>query len=111
MNRFTKQSLSKRIFESVNFSVLFFVAVMLVFIVGISFISSKNDKDGREILEAALNKDIVHCYAIEGYYPPNLDYIEEHYGLTYDHTKYLVDYEPIGNNIMPNVTIVEKVNR
>lgn len=108
MNRFTKKNLKNRIFDSVNFSILFFIVVIAVFIIGITAISSKNEKNDKEILVNALNKDIVHCYAIEGYYPPNLQYIEEHYGLIYDKTKYLVDYESIGNNIMPNVTIVEK---
>lgn len=108
MNRFTRKSFSKRIFESINFSLIFFVVVIAIFVIGISMISSKNEKDEKEILVRALNKDIVHCYAVEGYYPPGLSYIEEHYGLTYDHDKYLVDYEPIGNNIMPNVTIVER---
>ena len=108
MNRFTKPNLKKRILESVNFSIIFFIAVIAVFIIGITAISSNNEKDERKILESALNKDVVHCYAIEGYYPPNLQYIKDHYGLTYDEDKFLVDYEPIGNNIMPNVTIVEK---
>ena len=111
MNRFTRQSFKKRIFDSVNFSILFFVVVIAVFIIGITRISSNNEKDGRQILESALDKDIVHCYAVEGYYPPSLDYIEEHYGLTYDKDKYLIDYESIGNNIMPNVTILEKSSK
>lgn len=110
-NRFTKKSLPKRIVESVNFSIVFFLVIIVVFVVGITMISSNNSKDEKDILEKALNKDIVHCYAVEGYYPPSLDYIEEHYGLTYDHDKYIVDYESIGNNIMPTVTIVEKNNR
>lgn len=108
MNRFTKKSPIKRITESVNLSFVFCVAVICVFIIGITFISSKNNKDEKEILVNAINKDIVHCYAVEGYYPPTLEYLSEHYGLTYDSSKYLVDYEPIGNNIMPVVTIVEK---
>jgi len=111
MNRFTRQSLKKRILDSVNFSVLFFVAVIAVFIIGITSIASKNERDERQILESALNKDIVHCYAVEGYYPPSLQYIEDHYGLTYDEDRFLVDYEPIGNNIMPNVNIVEKKSK
>lgn len=108
MNRFTRPSLKKRILDSVNFSIVFFVVVIGVFIVGITMISARNERDERQVLESALNKDIIHCYAIEGYYPPSLKYIEDHYGLIYDEEKYLVDYEPIGNNIMPNVTIVEK---
>ena len=108
MNRFNRPNLKKRLIESMNFSVLFFVAVIIVFLMGISFISSTSSKDQTQILTDAVNKDIIHCYAIEGYYPPSLSYIEDHYGLTYDKDRYLIDYVPVGDNIMPSVTIVEK---
>ena len=108
MNRFNRPSLKKRITESVNFSVLFFALVIAIFLVGISFIASTSHKDQKDILTDAVNKDIIHCYAIEGYYPPSLSYIEDHYGLTYDKSKYLIDYVPVGDNIMPSVTILEK---
>ncbi len=110
MNRFNRPSLRKRITESVNFSVLFFVLIIAAFLFGISFISSTSNSDQKQVLTDAVNKDIIHCYAIEGYYPPSLAYIEDHYGLTYDKSKYLVDYVPVGDNIMPSVTILE-INR
>ncbi len=59
------------------------------------------------MLSDAVNKDIIHCYAVEGYYPPSLAYIEDHYGLIYDKDRYFIDYVPIGDNIMPSVTIIE----
>lgn len=108
MNRFQKPNLGKRILQSVNFSILFFVAIIGVFLFGIATVSSGTAEDERRILEEAIHKDIVHCYAVEGMYPPTLSYMEEHYGLIYDHEKYLVDYETIGSNIMPNVTIIER---
>ena len=70
-------------------------------------IASTSSKDQKQVLTDAVNKDIIHCYAVEGYYPPSLAYIEDHYGLTYDKSRYLVDYVPVGDNIMPSVTIVE----
>ena len=111
MNRFNRPSLKKRILESMNFSVFFFVIVIAIFLFGISFISSTSSKDQTQILTDAVNKDIIHCYAVEGYYPPSLKYIEDHYGLTYDKDRYLVDYVPVGDNIMPSVTIVELNNK
>ena len=90
-----------------NFSVFFFVIIIAVFLIGISFIASTSSKDQKQVLTDAVNKDIIHCYAVEGYYPPSLAYIEDHYGLTYDKSRYLVDYVPVGDNIMPSVTIVE----
>lgn len=106
-NRFNRPGLKKRIIESMNFSVFFFVIIIAVFLMGISFIASTSSKDQKQVLTDAVNKDIIHCYAVEGYYPPSLAYIEDHYGLTYDKSRYLVDYVPIGDNIMPSVTIVE----
>ena len=111
MNRFNKPSLKKRIMESMNFSVFFFLIIIIAFMFGISFISSTSSKDQKQVLTDAVNKDIIHCYAIEGYYPPSLSYIEDHYGLTYDKDRYLVDYVPVGDNIMPSVTIVELNNK
>ena len=107
MNRFNRPSLRKRITESMNFSVFFFLVVIIVFLFGISFISSTSSRDQKQVLTDAVSKDIIHCYAVEGYYPPSLSYLEEHYGLTYDKSRYLIDYVPIGDNIMPSVTIVE----
>lgn len=72
--------------------------------------SSVNDsttKRQKESLENALNKDIIHCYAVEGFYPPSLAYIEEHYGLTYNHQLFAIDYQPIASNLRPDITILE----
>ena len=107
MNRFNRPPLRKRILESMNFSVFFFIAIIIAFLLGISFISSTSSKDQKQVLTDAVSRDIIHCYAVEGYYPPSLTYIENHYGLTYDKSRYIVDYVPVGDNIMPSVTIVE----
>ncbi|MBR6451452.1 MAG: hypothetical protein IKS87_01985 [Lachnospiraceae bacterium] len=111
MNRFQKPNLGKRMLQSVNFSILFFLTVIGIFLYGIATVSSGSTRDEKRILDEAIHKDIVHCYAVEGMYPPSLSYMEEHYGLTFDHDKFLVDYEPIGANIMPNVTILERSGR
>lgn len=108
MNRFTRPNLGKRILESMNFSIIFFLLVIGLFLFGISSISAGTSVDQKRVLSDAIHRDVVHCYAVEGMYPPSLSYIEEHYGLSYDHEKFLVDYESIGSNIMPEVTIIER---
>lgn len=94
--------------QSVNFSIVFFLLIIGIFLYGIAAVSSSSVNDEKRILNEAIKKDVVHCYAVEGMYPPSLSYIEENYGLHYDHDKYLVDYESIGSNIMPTITIVER---
>ncbi len=91
-----------------NFSMLFFIAVIVAFIIAVSTFSGSNAANQKEILTDALNRDIVHCYSVEGMYPPSLEYIEEHYGLNYDHKRFIIDYQSVGSNLMPNVTIIER---
>ena len=60
-----------------------------------------------ESLENALRRSIVQCYAIEGVYPPNDRYLEEHYGLVYDKSRFYIDYQSIGSNLYPDVTVLD----
>jgi len=108
MNRFTKPDLKKRIFNSFSFSLITFIAVISIFIFGISSVSNSSVVNDKEILSDAIQHDIIHCYCIEGMYPPNVRYMQEHYGLTYDDSKFIIDYEYIGANIMPKVMIIPK---
>ena len=62
----------------------------------------------KESLERALNRSIVYCYATEGTYPESLEDLKAHYGLTYDEDLFFVDYQTVGANIYPDVTIIEK---
>ncbi|MCH5276086.1 MAG: hypothetical protein J1E65_09605 [Lachnospiraceae bacterium] len=83
-----------------------FIALFILFYRGISSVSDTTTDKQMESLENALNRSIIQCYAVEGAYPPSLEYIKEHYGLIYDEDLFYVDYQPIGSNIMPDVTIL-----
>jgi len=110
MNRFVKPDLKKRIFSSFNLSVIVFIAIILIFVFGISSVSNSSVVNDKEILTEAIERDIVHCYCVEGMYPPSVKYMQDHYGLTYNADKYIVDYEYIGANIMPKFMILEKMD-
>lgn len=85
-----------------------FLAVILLFLSAVSSVSTKTDEEEMQTLETAITRGITYCYAIEGTYPPSLSYLKEHYGITYNDKKYFVDYQPLGTNIMPDVTIIKK---
>ena len=63
---------------------------------------------GREQLEDTIRRAVVACYAAEGFYPPSLDYLRQHYGLQIDETRYSVFYEVFGENLMPEITVLLK---
>jgi hypothetical protein len=108
MNRFERPSLKKRIQNSVSFPIILFIAILGVFLYGISSISDTARSEEKRNLENALQRDIIHCYTVEGIYPPTLEYMEDNYGLTYDSEKYIVDYQVIGSNLMPDFHIIER---
>ena len=58
-------------------------------------------------LEDAIHRAVVSCYATEGFYPPTLDYVEEHYGIQIDSSRYAVFYEIFAENLMPDITVLE----
>lgn len=89
-------------------SVCAFALITGVFYQGVESLSSSTQKRQKESLEHALIRNITYCYAVEGAYPESLDYLKEHYGLTYDEDRFFVDYQVIGANILPDVTIIEK---
>ncbi|HAK58362.1 MAG TPA: hypothetical protein DCP06_05225 [Lachnospiraceae bacterium] len=59
-------------------------------------------------LEDSVRKAVMTCYATEGVYPPNVEYMEKNYGIQIDHQRYGVFYEIFGDNIMPQITVMEK---
>ena len=59
-------------------------------------------------LEQVLQKTAVACYAVEGVYPPDVAYMREHYGLTYDESRYVVHYDLVASNIMPVIDVLVK---
>lgn len=89
-------------------SIALFLAIFVLFFVGIRSFSASSAARQKDNLENALNRSITYCYATEGSYPESLAYIKEHYGLHYDEKRFFVDYKISGSNIFPDVTIIEK---
>ena len=108
MNRFHKSRTEKKGRTQIYVPVLV-SSVMIGWIwSGITSISAGTGEQQKASLEEALHRDIVMCYAQEGRYPQSLDYLKEHYGLIYDEDKYMISYEVLGSNLMPDVRVMEK---
>ena len=60
-----------------------------------------------EQLYTIIDKALIQCYALEGSYPPNLQYLQDNYGLVLNDKKYLFVYETGGmSNLKPEVDIL-----
>ena len=84
------------------------IALVLCFLSGISNVTRGQSKEDKRRLEDVLRESAVACYAVEGFYPPDLAYLEEHYGVQIDKRNFVVHYTAIAENLMPDITVLEK---
>lgn len=88
--------------------ILILVAVLAAFVFFSNSMVTTNAEREKEILENAIDRSITQCYALEGVYPNDLTYLEENYGLIYNKEQFFVDYQYIGGNLRPDITIIER---
>lgn len=88
--------------------VLILVGVLATFVLFSNSMVNTNVEREKEILENAIDRSITQCYALEGVYPGDLAYLEENYGLIYNKEQFFVDYQYIGGNLRPDITIIER---
>ena len=91
-------------FHWVGFLGIFFGAVLLLGI-GSRRLSQTADREQTELLREAVNQATISCYATEGRYPADLDYLIEHYGLQVDTEHYIVTYEIFADNVRPRIRV------
>ena len=70
-------------------------------------VSSASDSAETELVRDAVRSAVLTCYAVEGAYPANIDYLKEYYGLAYNENAYLVIYDAFATNIMPSIQVIE----
>ena len=108
MKRFETGKATIHPYRSLVISIFLFLIVIILFYLGISSVSQRTDEEEMQFLQKALHQSVTQCYAVEGFYPESLEYLEEHYQITYDHDRFFVDYKPQGENIFPDITIIPK---
>lgn len=107
MNRFAKSRKSHILSKEILLPILGFLVVLFLFLGGLNSVTQTTQKEQFKATKQAIIRAAVHCYAVEGAYPPTLSYLEEQYGLLIDYDKYMVDYSCFASNLMPDITILE----
>ncbi len=91
-------------------AILIFVALIIAFVLLINSITGKGNGREMEIVRDAVKNAALTCYAVEGMYPDDLEYLREHYNLAYNEDRYIVYYEPLASNVIPSIKVVERGN-
>ncbi len=94
--------------KTVAIPVIIFLCIIIFLVLGVKKFSDLGDEQELILTESAVRKSIIQCYAIEGFYPADLSYLEENYNLKIDKSKYNIYYECFSSNIMPQFDVYEK---
>lgn len=71
-------------------------------------VEKANVQQQMKAVEGAVTQSAIQCCSIEGSYPQDIEYLEKHYGLIIDSEEYIVVYELLASNILPDVTVLKK---
>ena len=89
------------------FKALAALGLVLCVLTAFSNLSRGRDEQDKVQLERSVRRAAVACYAAEGIYPPDLAYLQQHYGVQVDGERFTVMYEVFGSNLMPDITVLE----
>ena len=98
-------SILKKLLPYCVFIVIFGLVLSFV-IKGLQQADESSNSEGLRVAENSINRAVINCYASEGMYPPNFEYLKEHYGISVDEDKYIVHYDIFASNIMPDITVI-----
>lgn len=84
----------------VVFALLLTGAMMLI-----DYMNDASEDAQLEMVENAVRDAVITCYAVEGAYPSDLQYLVDNYGLYYDKDTYIVFYDAFASNVMPEIRV------
>ena len=86
-------------------------ALVLIVLLLSVFRHPKTDLEdsGALAIREAVRRSALQCYAVEGVYPPNLQYLKDNYGLQVNTQDYYISYEAFASNLPPIVKVVNRV--
>ena len=91
------------------------VLLMAVLLVGvwllIGRLGTSSDNAQTQFVTDAVHNAALTCYAVEGAYPDNLEYLRKNYGLAYDESRYMVTYSAFASNLLPEIYVTEVEDR
>lgn len=79
---------------------------MALFLQAVSGVYERSQAESYDYAEESIRRAVVQCYAIEGRYPIDMDYLRDNYGVSVSEEKYMVHYEYVASNLMPDISVI-----
>ena len=87
---------------------ILFAAILAVALYSVQNATNDSDRLQYDLTVRAIQRALADCYAIEGYYPPNMGYLYENYHVRVDESKYFVLYDIFAPNVSPSVRLIDR---
>jgi len=92
------------------FRALIPVLISIAFVAAFTFFLTRADRraadEGLNATFDSLRRAAVQCYALDGAYPADLDDLIVRGGVTPDLNRYVVYYEFVASNLLPDITVL-----
>ena len=75
-------------------------------VVGASKTQEQAAEQAQKLTEESIRRAAVQCYALEGIYPVNIDYLMDHYGIRPDKNRFIIHYQFIADNLLPDISVI-----
>jgi hypothetical protein len=88
---------------------LLIAAVLLVaLLAALCFGHSRRDisEEGAAAIRETVRRNALQCYVVEGVYPPDLQYLQDNYGLQINTEDYYVVYDCFASNLPPTIRVI-----
>jgi len=89
------------------------VLVVAAVVWGASMTGEQSLEQARRMTEESIRRAAVQCYALEGFYPVNIQYLMDHYGILPDHSidrpernKFVIHYQFVADNLLPDILVI-----
>ncbi len=73
-----------------------------------SYVNEKSLGQQKEILQNAVKSALRTCYAIEGKYPDDVQYLIDNYALRVNEERFHIYFDSFADNVMPDVRVIER---
>jgi len=88
--------------------IVIFIAIVFMFNAGLNQLVQTNEDEALEAVRRAVTRSVVQFYALEGHYPPSLEYLVDRFGLQLDEDRFIIHYRSLGSNVSPHITILPR---
>ena len=84
--------------------------LLLALLLALSFGHSGRDlgEESAAAIRETVRRAALQCYVVEGVYPPDLQYLEDHYGLQINTEDFYVVYDSFASNLPPTIRVIGK---